>query len=418
MPNQATHQTPDHNPAVHASPTLPIEAQSPAFGPAPAGDLNVLKSAAPPESVIRLSRVIGNRAVQNLVQREGEVVDLGEIEVVGSTGPLLTPAQERQAINFYASDRRYTPEIVRQIQAAIGQPETGRMEADDVQAVARWQAEHFSGDQILRPDGMTGPRTLSALFPFGLMTTESMESFSSEIEEVFSNWSTFTSPAARATAIVNAVNQRLTAAGVPATTPVSGVLSGSTLGEFDGAGWTITMNQNLLTATLSDDLKRQLVNTVYHEARHAEQNFRELRQQAGMGKTTAQLVRITGVPATIAAAAVADPMEGGSVESIVAQDEYESFYGNRASQTAAVYRELTAASTALRTARDAHNANPTPATQAALDRATARRRTAYEAYRNLPEEHDAFWTGNAMEEMYTADRAAEAETAEAEAGEE
>lgn len=368
--------------------------------------------------MLRLSRVIGNRAVGNLVQRQDEVIDLGEMVVTGTAGPLLTPVQERQAINFYASDRRYTPEIIRQIQSAIGRPETGRMDAEDVQTVARWQDEHFSGDQSLRRDGMTGPRTLSAMFPFGLMTAESMETFSTEIEEVFSNWSTYTTPAARATAIVTAVNQRLTAAGVPATTPASAALSGSTLGEFDGTAWTITMNQTLLTATLSDDLKRQLVNTIYHEARHAEQNFRELRQQAGMGKTAAQLQRITGVPAAVAAAAVADPMEGGSIEAIVAQDEYESFYGNRSAQTTAVYRELTAAGTALRTARDAHNANPTPATQAALDRATARRQRAYEAYRNLPEEHDAFWTGNAMEEMYSADRAAEAEAAEAETEEE
>ena len=87
------------------------------------------------------------------------------------------------------------------------------------------------------------------------------------------------------------------------------------------------------------------------------------------------------------------PLARGSMEAVIAQGWWDSVYGAGANHRDAVLTEIDRASTALRQARARHDANPTPATQAALDRAVARRDRAFAAYQNLPEENDAWATG-------------------------
>jgi hypothetical protein len=81
------------------------------------------------------------------------------------------------------------------------------------------------------------------------------------------------------------------------------------------------------------------------------------------------------------------------MQALIAQGWWDSVYGSGGDQRNAVLKELDAAGTARRNAEAAHTANPTAATQAALDRANERFNRAFAAYQNLPEENDAWATG-------------------------
>ncbi len=81
------------------------------------------------------------------------------------------------------------------------------------------------------------------------------------------------------------------------------------------------------------------------------------------------------------------------MEVVIAQGWWDSVYGSGSAHREAVLAEIDRAATARRLAADLHAANPTAATQAALDRADARFQRAFAAYQNLPEENDAWATG-------------------------
>src|SRR5689334_19786481 len=83
----------------------------------------------PEFGVLRLQRAAGNRAVAALLQRQGD-------------DEPLTDAQVKKALAFYAAQRaRYTPDIIRQIQAKVGVDQTGVADAAFTQAVAVWQRD-------------------------------------------------------------------------------------------------------------------------------------------------------------------------------------------------------------------------------------------------------------------------------------
>src|SRR5947209_13240584 len=75
---------------------------------------------------LRLQRAVGNRAVAALLQRQDD-------------DEPLTVAQVKKAIAFYnAQPDRYTPEILKLIQAKVGVAQTGVADATVVQGVAVW----------------------------------------------------------------------------------------------------------------------------------------------------------------------------------------------------------------------------------------------------------------------------------------
>lgn len=366
-----------------------------------------------------LQRTVGNHATQQLLQREpdpaGESREADPTPAGGAPAPAaqLSDREVRSALAYYTSNSTdYSADIIRSIQGAVGRPQTGTMVADDIQAIATFQRNSVSGRHSLEPDGVAGTRTLAVMFPFGMARQSEMDTFVGEFQTVVGTWATLTTPQARTTAIVNAVNNRLTAAGVTVLpTPVLGAATmGSVLGEFTDSAWTITINPTIVaSASLTADQQAGLVNTVYHEARHCEQVFNEARMLAGRQRagtaaaTIAQtVVNTMGVPNNVAQAAAANPLNRGSTQHLIAQGMYEAFYGRGASNTRAVYRELGASRTELRNAQAAFDANGTPANQRRLDRARARRQRAWNAYHNLPEEHDAFWQGDRMEATYRA----------------
>jgi hypothetical protein len=341
-----------------------------------------------------LQQVAGNRAMGRLLARqvteeETEDVSIGDIELL-----LLDDAQVTKAIRFYTSQpARYTPDIVREIQAAVGVEQTGTADEDTVQAVARWQSEQGSSDPALKVDGMAGPRTLPRMFARGLNAAGEGQAFGEEAQAgVIDRWNDLT-PRERADELVRLVNTHLEAAGVPAVT-IDPRDTGNDSGSFHFARWQMRISLPAVSSaqlTLRD--ARELVDTIYHEARHAEQWFRIAQVRAGQGRAAGAIATELGIQRRIADRAKADPLDPQSMQGVIALGWYDSVYGSGSAHREATLSTVEAAATARNRARDRNKAHPSAANQAALDAAEARFQPAHDAYRDLPEENDAWATG-------------------------
>jgi hypothetical protein len=348
--------------------------------------------------MLMLQRRAGNRAARALLQRQ---------EADEPAGP-LDARQVAAAIRFYTSQPgRYTPEIMREIQARVGVEQTGAADAATVQAVATFQQNDGTEHPELKIDGMAGPRTLPRMFPTGLKAPGEAQSFGGEAQtEVIDRWHDLT-PQQRAAELVRLVNVHLERVGVPAVTP-NPIDTGTNLGTFDFTTWAMDVGVEALAIAQPDRAQAaDVVDTIYHEARHAEQWFRiaQLRAlQRRRGEGAAEDERLgraiaaeLQIPRRIADRAVTSPPRFalGSMEALVAQGWFDSIYGRGSAHRNQVLTELDRAGTALERAEARFASNPTPANQAALERARARRIRALDGHAQLPEENDAFPTGAA-----------------------
>jgi hypothetical protein len=349
------------------------------------------------EQMLSLQRRVGNRAVQAaLLQRQ---------EVDAPAGP-LDARQVAAAISFHARQReRYTPAIMREIQARLGVEQTGVADAATVQAIATFQQTEGTEHPELKVDGKAGPRTLPRMFPTGLKAPGEGQRFGEEAQaEVIDRWHQLT-PQQRAAELVRLVNVHLEAAGVPAVTP-NPIDTGTNLGTFDFTTWAMDVGVEALAIAQPDRAQAaDVVDTIYHEARHAEQWFRiaQLRAlQRRRGEGAAEDERLgraiaaeLQIPRRIADRAVTSPPRFalGSMEALIAQGWFDSIYGSGRARRNQVLTELDRAGTALERAEQRFADNPTPQNEAALERARARRARALDGHAQLPEENDAFPTG-------------------------
>ncbi len=146
-------------------------------------------------------------------------------------------------------------------------------------------------------------------------------------------------PAARAGALIQKVNQYLQAASVP---PIGFELKkgdADSHGSFSESTWSITLNEDAFKAQSVDpEDMAQLADTVFHEARHAEQFFRIARMLAALGYSVGEIrhkmVLNDPIAAVAANAAHANPMpldpNGLSSAFIETLEWYQSLYGARA----------------------------------------------------------------------------------------
>ena len=281
--------------------------------------------------MLTLQRRVGNRAARTvLLQRQ---------EADEPAGP-LNATQVAAAIRFYAGQpTRYTPEIIREIQARVGVEQTGAADAATVQAVATFQQNDGTEHPELKIDGMAGPRTLPRMFPTGLKAPGEAQTFGEEAQtEVIDRWHDLT-PQQRAAELVRLVNLHLEAVGVPAVTP-NPIDTGTNLGTFDFTTWAMDIGVEALAIAQPDRAQAaDVVDTIYHEARHAEQWFRiaQLRAlQSRRGEGAAEDERLgraiaaeLQIPRRIADRAVTSPPRFalGSMEALVAQGWFDSIYG-------------------------------------------------------------------------------------------
>jgi hypothetical protein len=96
--------------------------------------------------------------------------------------------------------------------------------------------------------------------------------------------------------------------------------SGPSRGQFNRTHWTISFNPKAFTqrpgvttiGQLSEDEVAALVDTIYHEARHADQWFRVARVWAGRGKTASEIAKALVIPQDVATQAAAAPLRGAT----------------------------------------------------------------------------------------------------------
>lgn len=320
--------------------------------------------------LLQLQLEVGNRAVGGLLHTGAETI------VQRQDDQPLSATQVARALWFYRErSAQYTTEIIRQIQAGVGVAETGVVDETMVQAVARYQ----QANSPLAVDGMAGPRTLPALFPSGLADQEAIEAYAAAARTVIEgDWASKTVEE-RADAILEKVNERLQEAGVPQVGKVIQALGANEYGRFAFSLWSIRVNQDLLASdALTEAQAADLADTMYHEARHAEQWYRMAQLLAGQGRTAGQIATQMGIPARIAAEAAANPIEPGSMEALIVDGWFQSVYG-----TGSAHRR--------------HVLGPSGT---------------YEQYRNLPEESDAWRVGTSVKDAYAAGAAREAGTGE------
>ena len=359
-----------------------------------------------PKTILQLQSLIGNQQVMRLIQRQ---------EGSTPTTPLLTPMQIANARRLYeAQSRRYSPLIIQDIEGVIGRPQDGLIDDADVLAVATFQQEH----PPLPVDGFAGPNTLPQMFPFGLTEQESIDEYTGEFAELRTEWRTIT-PAERLIRLRELIDPRLQDGGVtPAELVPFDFGRGRVAGQFDFQSWTIRIGQHLLSRDeLQDADIRNLMQTVYHEARHAEQYFTIARWYAGMGQSISWIraemrFHNTELIQTMLQAAMANPVQPNTPEALMAQDWDTSFYGRDHQETDATYNRAIGRGRTLREAEVEHDLNPaTPATEQREDNAQGRFDDSVGDYHNLPMENDTHMLEERVDESYSETTGRESDSA-------
>jgi len=189
--------------------------------------------------------------------------------------------------------------------------------------------EAFQSDYEITEGGEAGPNTWAALEAQfgdleGLRQEESVQEF---VRETFDDAHTSMDPEEQLAILAEAANRQLDQAGVP-NAPVSfGSVSGG-LAEFNWATWEITVDRADYDAFQAAGEADQNMNSVYHEARHAEQFWTVARVLAGLYDMDADAITAqTQIRNDIAAQAVGDPILQSTPNSIAAMRWYEETFG-------------------------------------------------------------------------------------------
>lgn len=455
-----TNASPDHKNARHPAaisreaPGLSMLGDDLEAAPIAAGrdPIDVVASlpAAPPEVRARvmgqLQRVLGNDYVQRVVRRTradrsgpalariaspaadpttlrraptatdtstapqvGASVATPVASASGAGGPTPDPDADplsddevKQAIDYYVKQPWLFPTaLIKKLQARLSVDETGVADEATVQAVARFQLQFATGNAPLKADGKAGPRTMPLLFPSGLADEKHEQSYVKAARGVFDDWVKLKDAKGRALALVKKVNHELVDAGVPPVNEVVTKLSGGADGEFDAENWIMLIDkENFSQETIDDQRAAEMVDTVYHEARHAEQSFQMARLEAAHGKSAKDIADEMSIPARIAQAAKNKPLRLGTPEAVEAQGWFDETYGSGAAKTNQVYMTLSKRDGELKRAEKANQDHPSPANQAKLDEAQKKYDEAYAAYQNLSAENDAFHVGDRAQDEY------------------
>lgn len=227
----------------------------------------------------------------------------------------------------------------------------------------------------------------------------------------------------RAEGLADAANSELKKVGVPETGTVVKPL-GQRNGELDFGPWNIALNETKFDQPKTTPAEMgAMADTVYHETRHAEQWFRIARLEAAKGKDAAAIAVTLGIKPAVATKATKVPLTGTTTDAKEAKEWYDSIYGAGAAARNTVIGNLATHGTALETSSNASNAagveynktlaDPTATNeqkQAKLEAwktahatylaAKATFDATYKAYRELPEESDAWAIGGQVADAY------------------
>ncbi|MFO7679169.1 MAG: DUF4157 domain-containing protein [Chloroflexota bacterium] len=142
----------------------------------------------------------------------------------------------------------------------------------------------------------------------GIAQDDAIIRYTGSAKKVFDDWSTLT-PQERANNLGKFVNDELKKAkSFPCNVNLKDL--GGTSGEFDFQTWSLDLDSGILSKdAVSDEEANDLVDTVYHEARHSEQWFRMAQLRAGEGRTAQKIADELFIPANVAKEAANAPLE-------------------------------------------------------------------------------------------------------------
>jgi hypothetical protein len=218
------------------------------------------------------------------------------------------------------------------------------------------------------------------------------------------NWARLPSPRSRAMVLVNGANFELAHFDVPVVGCKMTHLDTDN-GQFDSADWVLDLNpERFEKATVDDSEAADVARTVYHEARHAEQDFRMARMLAARPMSASAIAEKLDMRDDVAAAAKKQPLKGASHERAEAKRWFESEHGKGADARIAALTDLETITTHLRQAQAEWQAASTPEDFKKADARLQMLKKAHEAalqgHHRLPEEADAIKVGDDVTETF------------------
>lgn len=268
----------------------------------------------------------------------------------------LDSTQMLKAKSWYATNAAYyTPAVIKQIQQAIGSPVTGKVTTKFLTDAANWQLTFDlqgktgkfttlpNGDMVqgFAETGVIGPDQLASLMPTGLAKDKTIEKYAAQLLDIKKNWTNYDTPAERQKGVQQLLSQLSEASSTPQMQLRFQKLQEQTEGSFNHKSWTMVLNSaHLNDPKMTPDKFVDIMETVYHESRHAEQNFMSARFLAGQNLTAAQVKDNMDLPVGIAKKAVESPIASSTIQGIVAQGFYDSKFGSHKKETDNVYKNL------------------------------------------------------------------------------
>jgi len=206
----------------------------------------------------------------------------------------------------------------------------------------------------------------------GLALPSSIEAFATASAANAAAIATMRSFEERAGAVLGVINARLAAVGVPTIGRITKEGGGNA--HFNKKSWTISVDGDF--AMRGDpSAPAQLLTTVYHEARHAEQDFLVARSLA-RDKSAVEIAAAHEIPLEVANAAKASPLPADDPQAALADRLRGPVQDDGPDPDLAAIRDRLIE-------KKARGEKFTPEEQAIIDKAYAR-------YKNRPHEADAF----------------------------
>jgi hypothetical protein len=198
---------------------------------------------------------------------------------------------------------------------------------------------------------------------FGLADPANMAEFCADFAQLVKDWGSLT-PRQREERMEEIINKQLGKSGVNRQSVAGSPSHAPGNAQYDFTSGTLEVSRAQVNSpTITANAARPLANSLYHEARHAEQWHLMARQAAGSGQSAAQITNGMGVTPAMGQSAAAKPLSGMSPQSNLAQSSYDSVYGSRGNYRGTVLGDI---------------------------------QNRYNEYRALPEEQDAWATGDGL----------------------
>jgi hypothetical protein len=226
----------------------------------------------------------------------------------------------------------------------------------------------------------------------GMDNPANEKEFAEGFKKLQKDWSGLT-PAERESRLNDLTNAQLGKSGAPAVAVLAKPMREGLNGQLDFRTWTLDINDSMINANqLTDQQAGKLVNTVYHETRHAEQWNLMAQKMAGDGSDATAIQKRLGISKEVAENAVKHPLGPKDPRRACADCLFDSVYGKGRDHRG---KTLTALPVKAKAVKDASDANAAAAK--VYKEAADANLDAQKAYEKLPKDASAEDRKAAME---------------------